>query len=118
MEPISVDEFPSIELGGKTYQLKFTRGALFRLDDAGISFNPAFTPAGYSIKLANLIRTLHIVIGFAGTHEELAELAFDRRNEIGALLVQAWGKVLLPSLQLRTSALAVANPEEVKPTLQ
>lgn len=111
-------EYPKVELGGKSYEIKFTRAALYRLDDAGITFNPRFTQAGYTIGLANLVKTLHVVINFEGSHEELAELAYDNRDDIGAKLVDAWGKVVLPSLQAKASAMAAAKQAESPPVVQ
>lgn len=102
-------EFPGIELGGETYQVKFTRGLLYRLDKMGIQFSPRFTPQGSTCSLSNIIDVLHVVIGFKGTHEELTELAYDKRNEIHEKLVDAWGKVVLPSLQAQQSAQAAAK---------
>ena len=113
-------EYPTIELEGKTYEIKFTRAAMYRLDNAGVTFAPRFTPKGYSVGIANLINTLHVVIGFQGSHEDLAELAYDKRDEIGGKLVEAWGKVVLPSFQAKASALAAAKAtaEDNPPVLQ
>lgn len=86
-------EFPEIELGGETYQIKFTRGLLYRLDKMGIQFSPRFTPQGSTCTLSNIIDVLHVVIGFKGTHEELAELAYDKRNDIHTKLVESWEKL-------------------------
>lgn len=109
-------EYPELELGGVTYEVKFTRGILYRLDKAGVTFNPQFTKTTSTVKLANLIDVLHMVISFEGTHEELAELAYDKRDEVSSKLIQAWGKVVLPSLQARGSAQAAAKPSADDPT--
>jgi hypothetical protein len=111
-------EYPTIELGGKQYELKFTRGLQYRLEKAGNAFNPVFTKTTSTLSLANLIDTLHMMIGFEGTHEELTEIAFDKRDEISAKLIESWGKVVLPSLQARKSAQAAAKPNAEAPTVQ
>jgi hypothetical protein len=111
-------EFPEIELGGKKYTVKFTRGMLYRLDKMGIQFSPRFTPQGSTCTLSNIIDVLHVVIGFEGSHEELAELAYDQRNDIHAKLVEAWGKVVLPSLQAQASAQAAAKALAESTTLK
>lgn len=102
-------EYPTIELGGKAYELKFTRGMIYRLDKMGIVFAPVIRQTGpntteTTVKLSNLIDTLHVVIGFQGTSEELAELAFDKRDELTFKLTDAWRKVVLPSMQARAAA--------------
>lgn len=106
--------YPEIELGGKTYVLKFTRGTLYRLDKAGIVFNPRFTNLGkpnqqVTMPLAMFIDSLKIVIGFEGDPEELTELVFDRQGEIMDLMLDAWGKAVLPSLNIRIAALTAAK---------
>ena len=105
-------DYPEIELGGQKYPIKFTRGTLYRLSKAGIHFNPVFAKGGYSLDISNLIDTLHMVIQFAGTHEELTELVYDQRWHVSAVLVEAWGKVVLPSLKDHLATLQMAaNPE-------
>lgn len=105
----STIEYPKLELGDQTYEIKFTRGLLFRLDKAGIQFNATINKTRSTMGLANLIEVLHMAINFPGTTEELAELAFDKRDEIMTVLVEAWGKVVLPSLQARVAAQAAAQ---------
>ena len=105
-------DYPEIELGGEKYPVKFTRGTLYRLSKAGIAFNPTFLKGGASVQLSNLIDTLHLVIQYPGTAEELTELVYDRRDEISGVLIEAWGKVVLPSLQAKIAALQMAAKPE------
>ncbi len=114
------ETFPEIDLGGKKYAVKFTRGTMYRLDKAGIPFSPNVSNNQVTSKFSNIVDVLHMVVGFEGSHEDLAELIYDRRNEIQTILVEAWGKVVLPSLQAMASAQAAAKPtaETGKPTLQ
>lgn len=117
-------EYPSIELGGTKYEVKFTRGLMYRLDKMGLSFNPTFESGkkAWSGKLSNMVDVLKEAIGFQGTAEELTELCYDKRDEVLSVLVEAWGKVVLPSLNARVAALsaAQANAETnpAKPTVQ
>lgn len=102
-------EYPKVELGGVTYEVKFTRGLIYRMDKAGISFTPRFLNQGKQVQLSfsNLIDVLRMAISFPGTAEELAELAYDKRNEITTALVNGWGNLLLSS----KAPVAAAQPE-------
>lgn len=104
-------EYPKLELGGKTYELKFTRGLMYRMDKAGVLFNATIKKTSSTMNFSNIVDVLHMAIRFDGTHEDLAELAFDRRDEITSLLVEAWSKVVLPSLQARVAALSAAQDQ-------
>ena len=86
-------EYPTITIGGKVYTVKLTRAALYRLGKAGIKIN--FQTAGDKalFDFSNLVDIFHLVCGFAGTHEELAELLFDQRNEFATVLMAALGKI-------------------------
>jgi hypothetical protein len=99
-------EYPTVELGGTKYEVKFTRATLYQLDKAGIVFNPQVVRSTASLKFSTIVDTLKLCIAFEGTAEELAELSFDKRDEILVVLVDAWGKVVLPSLQTRAAAIA------------
>ena len=102
-------DYPTIELGGKTYQVKFNRALLYQLDKRGIAFNPQFRNGGATCGLAAIIDTMQLAIGFEGTADELAELVYDKRDEALTALVAGWGKVVLPSLQAKLAA-TVAKP--------
>jgi hypothetical protein len=103
-------EYPTIELGGTIYEVKFTRGLMYRLDKAGIQFAPKLSRTGGVVNsecsISTLMDTLHMAIGFPGTIDELVELAFDKRDEILSILMDGWGKVVLPSLKSRAVARA------------
>ena len=111
-------EYPKITLGGTEYEVKFTRGLLYRLEKAGIVFTPAIKNRGASCGLVVLMETLHMAIGFKGTVEELTEIAFDQRDEVLTVLVDGWGKVMLPSLQTRAAAVAKRKPAQQTPAIQ
>ena len=108
-------EYPKIELGGKTYTVKFTGYAQYRMQKAGIVFSPAFLNEGkqYSIGFSNLIDVLAICIDFKGTTEELSNLVYpiDKRNEVGLALMAGWGNLLLSSGQIKIRETA-ANPTD------
>jgi len=104
--------YPEIELGGKKYTVKFTRGMIYRMGKAGVSFSPRLTGSPdaqlITMEFSQLIDVLHLAIDFPGTHEELAELAYDKRGELVTALVTAWSKIMLPTLPIPDPA---ANPE-------
>jgi hypothetical protein len=111
--------YPTVILDGVTYEVKFTRGLLYKLEKSGITFNPKMTRTGEAISSSCLFSTivdvLRLAIDYQGTAEELAELAFDQRDSILEILVAGWGKVMLPSLQARVAAKAAksaATPAE------
>ena len=110
-------DYPTIELGGKTYQVKFNRALLYQLDKRGIAFNPQFRNGGATCGLAAIIDTMQLAIGFEGTADELAELVYDKRDEALTALVAGWGKVVLPSLQAKLAAtVAKTKAAEALPT--
>ena len=104
MNDITGVDYPTIELGGKTYEVKFTRGLLYQLDKQGIKFNPQFANNAATCGLSSIVDTLKLAIGFEGTADELAELVYDKRDEALTALVNGWGKVVLPSLQAKIAA--------------
>jgi hypothetical protein len=112
-------EYPKIELGGTIYEVKFTRGLMYRLDKMGLSFSPTFEAGkkAWSGKLSNMIDVLKEAIGFEGSAEALTELCYDKRDEVLTVLVEAWGKGVLPSLNARVAALSAAQANaETNPT--
>lgn len=105
-------EYPVLNLGGADYEVRFTRGLLYRLTKDKIAFVPQTTGNGASLSFDVIVDTLKRAISFPGTEEQLAELCYDRRDEILDILMAAWGKVVLPSLQTRAAARA-ANRQAV-----
>lgn len=91
-------EYPTIELGGVTYEVKFTRSTLYRMGKAGIRFAPQVTSGLIQMPFHEIVDALALCIGWTGTADELAELCYDRRNELITPLVNAWAKVVLPSI--------------------
>jgi hypothetical protein len=88
-------EYPTIELGGKTYIVKFSRGILYRLGKAGVDIRTT-RGLGDTINMpfTQLVDAYHVVIAFEGTHEELAELLFDKKGDALTKLILAVGKTL------------------------
>ncbi len=101
-------QYPTIELNGRPYDVKFTRAALYRMEKAGISFRPQFGLGGKTAQLpfSNIVDVLKLTTDFEGDHEELAEAVFDRRDEAASILLAAWGNLMLPSLSKRAEAAA------------
>lgn len=93
-------EYPTIELAGKSYELKFTRGALlYRISQRGMSISMLRDPVK---RIAATFDILHAIIGdqFEGTPEDLASIAIDedKLQDITESLKVALGKAF-PSTQ-------------------
>lgn len=91
--------YPEIELGGTKYTVKITRTAVYRMGKLGIKWRPTVeripgTDLGRTlVAFSELVDMLHLATGFSGTHEELAELAYDKRNEAYDAIQLAWSKI-------------------------
>ena len=98
-------EYPTIELGGKTYTVRFDEAAMYHLDKKGIRFNPQFLNGGKQIQMgfSNIVDVLKLTTRFAGTEEELAALVWPKtkRDEACNALVTAWGNLLLSSGEVK-----------------
>jgi hypothetical protein len=97
-------DYPTIELGGKTYTVKFSRGLLYRMSKLGVVFAPQVVPNPndpskklIQMSFVQIVDVLHVAIGFEGTHEELAELVFEHRPQVIDALMAAWGKAFPPA---------------------
>ena len=107
-------DYPTIELGGKTYTVKFSRGMLYRMHKQGVVFAPQVKAGQVLMQFAPLVDVLHLAIGFDGTHEELAELVYDKRNDAVSALMVAWGKAFPPTPQAQAPAEAKPEPNLTK----
>jgi len=90
-------QFPTLELGGKTYIVKFTRGGLiYRLNKNGAELD-LYGPK----RIAANIDLLHAALWgqFEGTAEGLADLVFaeDKLTLVGEILGEALKKVFPPT---------------------
>ena len=103
-------EYPTIELGGKEYTIRFTRALFYKMGKAGIKFNPQVTSTMVQVPFHELVDVMKLAIDFQGTEEELAEMLFDKRDQVVMPLVNAWGNLVLPTLKLRTQAAAANTP--------
>lgn len=99
-------QYPTVQIGDATYEIRFTAETMYDLGLAGIAFNPKWDAqtSTWSCDFTNMCQVLKVVIGFPGTARELAGLVFDTRDDIVVALIDGWGKVVLPSLQRRTAA--------------
>ena len=110
-------QYPTIVLGDKTYTIKFGRAMLYRMDKLGVKFLPTIIPpAGdrpgvVNMNFSQIVDVMHIAIGFQGTHEELAELVYEQRNEAVTALMVAWGKAFPPKTPVLTAETQPAQPE-------
>lgn len=88
-------DYPTVELGGKTYTVKFTRGGLlYRLSKTGTNLADL---TGTGKRFSAVMDVLHAAFfgQYDGTVEELAELVFseEKMTEVGAALDEALKKV-------------------------
>jgi hypothetical protein len=118
-------EYPTIELGGKTYTVKFTGAAMRKMEKAGLQFRPSVVEQadgnkGVSIGFSNLVDVLMTCIPFQGTVDELADLAWPKvkRDEIATALMQGWGNLWQSSGQLKLQETAAKTPEPQQPAIQ
>lgn len=105
--------YPEIELGGKKYVVKFTRGLIYRMGKAGIDFRPVVTQGSITVPFSTLVDVLHMAITFEGTPEDLAEVLYDKRNEAMTALIGAWAK-MLPPVRLAPEPGAKLTGEQVQ----
>ena len=102
-------EYPQLTLGGKTYTLKITRGALmYRFSKRNIPMGQFGGPAG----IAALADQLHAIIGvFPGEPEEILEmiLAEDKVKEASIAVGETIKKAFPPPIQAATAADAPAD---------
>ncbi len=107
--------YPIIELGNQTYSLKVTRGVLYRLGKRGINILPIEKldeGRFLSLQFTMLVDILAVVISFAGTNEQLAELVYDHQQDVAKALWQAWGNLSLPPEKVKLQGTA-AEPVEL-----
>lgn len=98
--------YPTIELGGTTYTVKFTRGGLlYRLEKSGTAIADCLNLASF----AKAIDLLHAALWgqFKGTAEDLAEIVLNEGKiaAVSLVLTEALKKVSPPT----QSAAAVAE---------
>jgi hypothetical protein len=97
-------DYPTLELGGKAYTVKFSRGILYRMGKLGVVFNPRVANNQVTMSFTAVVDVMHAVIGFEGTHEDLAELVYDKRGDCVSALMVAWGKAFPPTPQAQAPA--------------
>lgn len=100
---VSGIEYPTLELGGVTYTLKFTRGALlYNASKSGVDFG-AIGPRSF----AALVDGLCLILAgqFTGTPQDMSNIIVacenpaDKIKECRAALDAAWGKASPSSQQ-------------------
>ncbi len=90
--------YPTVELGGRLYQVKFTRGGImYRLSKAGVDLAMLGTTKGF----ATMIDTLHAALfgQYLGDAESLAELvlAEDKSVQVADAVTEALKKAFPPT---------------------
>ena len=90
---------------------------LYRLEKAGVAFSPKFDRDSktWAFSFSNIVDTLHACISYRGTHEELAEGVFDIRDQVSRVLLDAWGNLVLPTIQGRAAAAQQQQAASEKP---
>lgn len=108
-------EYPTIELGGKTYTVKFTGAAMWRMGKAGVAFRVTHTEDRQKLttQFHNNVDVLYACIDFKGTIDELADLAWPKRQEVANVLIKGWGNLLLPSAQVQIRETAATPPTDL-----
>ena len=101
-------EYPTIELGGKLYIVKFTRGGImYRLSKAGVDITTLGTARGFS----SIIDMLHAALfgQYLGDAESLAELVINenKTSVVSNAINEALGKAFPPT---QTTAAGAAEP--------
>ena len=94
-------DYPNIELGGATYTLKASRGALlFRWSELGIKLSDRLDPNRTVAVTVKMLSTM-MTPKFEGSFEDLTDLILDEQKmgvASGAINV-ALGKVFPPTIQ-------------------
>ncbi len=93
-------EFPTLELGGKTYTIKFTRGGfVYRLSKSGTDLNSLVKGRNFAAVMDVLFAALYGQ--FHGTVEDLAELVLveSKTAEVGLIVRDAIKKVFPPTIK-------------------
>ena len=105
-------QFPTLDLGGKTYIVKFTRGGLlYRLNKAGANLGDLGGPKS----LAMYIDLLHAALWdqYDGAPDQLADLIFseDKMSLVGEVVNEALKKVFPPPTPAAAPADQPAAPQ-------
>lgn len=113
-------DFPTIELQGATFTLRFTRGGLlYRLSKSGT--NIADMRAGGTKSFSAVVEVLHAALygQFSGTPDQLADIVMDggqeKIREARIAIDLALGKVFPSTLATAATGEAKESP---KPQLQ
>lgn len=108
-------DYPTIELGGKTYAIKWTRAAAYDLSLAGVNLGGVVSaPGKLSIPFHQVVDGLYILIGFEGTKHELAELVHGKTQEAYDKMILSAGKIA-PS---KTAKLQESAADTQQPPVQ
>ena len=119
-------EYPTLQIDGKTYTVKFTRAAIYRLDKAGFDLRslPTELKSWFPhkegddevpgrVRFSVMIDILHAILGreLRCTAEELAEMIDPTRTpEVATALILAMSKMQPPAV--RQPQATAATPGE------
>ena len=117
-------EYPTIELGGRTYTVKFSGAAMRKMEMAGLQFRPSTVKndagevTGMQIGFTNLVDVLMVCIPFSGTVDDLADLCWPKakRDEVATVLMKGWGNLWLSSGQVKIQETAAKPADQTSLT--
>lgn len=108
-------EYPTMEIGGTVYTLRWTPAVAYEASVAGVSLVglPTGVPGKLSIPFHQVVDSMAILIGWQGTKHELADHIHGRTQEAYDKIVVSMGKAAPSKNPLQTPA-AAAQPNPVQ----
>jgi len=107
-------DYPTLELGGKVYTVKFTRGGLmYRVSKNGGSLAELIGNTSFAAIFDILTAALHGQ--YTGTAEQLADIAIeeDKLSEIREVLDKAIKKAFPPTQTVAAGTVGETAPQQV-----
>lgn len=99
-------QYPTIDIDGVVFEIKWTRESSYDLSLAGINI------AGPSVPFHMVVQALHSLIGYPGTARQLSTHLIGRSQEAYNKILEASGKVL-PSGK-KAAAATAKDPSPVQ----
>jgi hypothetical protein len=93
-------DYPTIDLGGKEYEVKYTKAAAYKLSVAGVDLSSVQRGDRNIVPFHQIVNGILILTAFPGTTDELAEILFDRQQEALNKITVAASKIL-PGLKIK-----------------
>jgi hypothetical protein len=93
-------DYPTIDLGGKEYAVKYTKAAAYELSVAGVDLSSVARGGRNIVPFHQIVNAVQILTGYPGTPMELAEVLFDRQQEALNKITVAASKIL-PAIKVK-----------------